>query len=135
MPIHKRELAAYIILMSISKGDEIKTVDALNMLEIFYSRRTARKIIRMLNNAGFLEVYGDRIRVRECGDALKKFLAQYVRSRAYRRLKSHNIGGVELTDNTVVVECRDRSIDLCEKNSIEVPGILKVIFKHPQKTL
>jgi hypothetical protein len=134
MPIKKREIAAYIILLNLGEK-EIPLKEALKLLEIFYSRRTARKILRMLNNAGFIEIYSDLIRLNDCRSAFRNFLIDYIRSIAYRRLKSFNIGEVKVNSkNSITVECREGRSDLCEKREIEIKDLVKIIFIHPQKT-
>ncbi len=133
MPIRKREIAAYIILSSL--GDEnIDLRKALDLLEVFYKRRTARKILKMLHSAGFLEISGRHVKINSCSDAFRRYISGYIRARAIKRLKSYNIGEVIDSGTTVRVVCNDPEHELCKKREILLDGLVRIEFTSPQRT-
>jgi len=91
MPIGKRELAAYLALLSIG-GSTVALEDARRVLELVFPRRAVKSVLRILAKSGFIEAGpGNTIRVREPREALEEYLAGYIAARVERNLRSRHI--------------------------------------------
>jgi len=91
MPIGKRELAAYLALLSIGESP-VSLGEAERVLELLFPRRAVKSVLKILAKSGFIEAGpGDTIRIREPRMALEEYLAGYIAARVERNLRSRHI--------------------------------------------
>lgn len=86
MPVKKRELAAYLVLLS--TGEEIPIERARTVLSTILSRKGVRSVLRVLSKSGFIEIRGARVLVRSPERALGAYLSGYIASRILRLSRS-----------------------------------------------
>lgn len=87
--ITKREIAYYLILRHVFHNRVFNLGEALDVLTLFGSKRTARKIIRLLVSRGLIEKVDTlSYRIKELEPALFQNLKAYIAQRIRRRLKS-----------------------------------------------
>jgi hypothetical protein len=87
--ITKREIAYYLILKQVFQNRIFNLGEALDILTLFGSKRTTRKIIKILVSRGLLErvdVY--QYKVKDLESSLLLNLRAYLAQRIYKRLKS-----------------------------------------------
>lgn len=90
MPVGKRELASYLLLLSL-ESEEVGLEEAREVLGIILPRKAIRSVIRILAKSGFIELQGARVRVKQPREALESYLANYIKARVERSLRSRNI--------------------------------------------
>lgn len=110
--ITKREIAYYFILKYVFSNRVFNLGEALDILTLFGSKRTARKIMKLLVSRGLIEKVGFLdYKVKELEPALFQNLKAYIVQRLYRRLKSAGLSAsIILRDGyeiLVVHNCRD----------------------------
>jgi len=90
--ISKRELAYYIILRSAFGEKPFNIGDALTLLELFGSRRTARNVLKRLKSRRIIVKVAEYTYVaRDLEEAFQDLLRDYIASRLVKTLKSRHI--------------------------------------------
>uniref|UniRef100_A0A7C2VGD4 Uncharacterized protein n=1 Tax=Ignisphaera aggregans TaxID=334771 RepID=A0A7C2VGD4_9CREN len=108
----KREIAYYIILRHVFRDGTFNLGEAITVLSLFGSKRTARKVIKLLLSRGLIEKVGDLVyRIKDLEPALANNLRNYIIQRMYRRLRSVGLD-VSLKDEiikpkVVIRNCND----------------------------
>ncbi|MEM1646394.1 MAG: hypothetical protein QXL96_11165 [Ignisphaera sp.] len=125
--ITKREIAYYFILKHVFNNRIFNIGEALDILTLFGSKRTARKIMKLLISRGLIEKVGSlNYRVRELEPILFKSLKAYIVQRMHRRLKSAGLStSIILRDQheiLVVHNCRDNLSSIFEL----IKGIIEI---------
>jgi len=111
--ITKREIAYYLILKQIFRDRVFNLGEAMDILTLFGSKHTVRKIMKILVSRGFLEkVSIHQYRVKDLESALLLNLKPYLVQRMYKRLKSLGLK-VSLDkyngcENIILYECDNR---------------------------
>lgn len=89
MPVRKRELAAYLVLLR--AGEEISLEKARAVLMTMMPRRSIRRVLRVLSVSGFIEIRGARVLVKSPEKALGSYLSEYIASRILRLSRSRHL--------------------------------------------
>lgn len=120
--ITKREIMYYIVLSQIFRDRVFNIGEALDILLLFGSKHTARKIIKILTSRGFLErVDMLNYRVRDVESALLRSIKDYMTERLYKRLKSLGFN-IEIMQEHNVKKIIIRKCDDNTKHMINVLG-------------
>lgn len=90
--ITKREMAYYFVLKHVFDDRIFNLGEVLDVLSLFGSKRTARRVIKRLVSRGLLERIGDmNYKVKSVEPALLASLKNYIKQRMYKRLKSFGL--------------------------------------------
>jgi len=90
MPIGKRELAAYLALLSLNR-EEIAIDQARSVLELIFPERSVKSVLRILSKSGFIDIDTKAIKVKDPRKALEEYLIKYIIARIERNLRSRHI--------------------------------------------
>lgn len=90
MPIGKRELAAYLALLSLNR-EEISIEHARSVLELLFPKRSVKNVMRILSKSGFINIDSKAVRVKDPRRALEEYLIKYILTRIERNLRSKHI--------------------------------------------
>jgi hypothetical protein len=90
MPICKRELAAYLALLSLNR-EEITIDQARSVLELLFPKRSVKSVLRILSKSGFIDIDSRVIKVKDPRKALEEYLIKYIIARIKRNLRSRHI--------------------------------------------
>ncbi len=119
--LSKREVA-YLLLLRKAFAKKFNLVEALDLLELFGSRRVARKVLKRLAAKGFLQRLGSvEYGIDDLENALWKLLLDYLAQRLQRNLRSRGLD---------VVVYRDR-----ESDRLVVEGCIDAEFTEVLKRL
>lgn len=90
MPIGKRELAAYLALLSFNR-ESVSIEEARSVLELLFPKKSVRSVLRILSKSGFIDTGSKEIKVKDPRKALEEYLAKYIIARIERNLRSKHI--------------------------------------------
>ncbi len=90
MPIGKRELAAYLALLSLNR-EEVTIEQARSILELMFPKRSVKSVLRILFKSGFIDIDSKAIKVKDPRKALEEYLIKYIIARIERNLRSRHI--------------------------------------------
>ncbi|MEM1525660.1 MAG: hypothetical protein QW775_04510 [Ignisphaera sp.] len=123
--ITKREIAYYLILKHVFNNSIFNLGEALDILSLFGSKRTAKKIIRLLVSRGLIEKVDTlSYRVNELEPALFQNLKAYIVQRIHRRLKS-----VGLSSSIILKDHRETlAIRNCSNTLVSTFELLRGII-------
>jgi len=92
LKLNKRLLSTYLILYSVFKSKEFNLGEALEVLKLYETRKSAKSDIKRLCKMGFLNRKGKLLyEAKEPYIALKNYLVKYIAKRIERGLKSLGI--------------------------------------------
>ena len=92
LKLNKRLLSTYLILYSVFKSKEFNLGEALEVLKLYETRKSAISDIKRLCKMGFLSRKGKLLyEAEEPYIALRNYLVKYIAKRIERRLKSLGI--------------------------------------------
>jgi hypothetical protein len=132
MPVGKRELASYLLLLSLER-EEVSLEEAREVLSIILPRKAIRSVLRILAKSGFIELLGARVRVKQPREALESYLTNYIRARVERSLRSRNIQfGVKISSNG------KHQIEIKDPRATSYKGLrlgfLEIIGRDPEES-
>ena len=92
MRLNKRLLSTYLILYSVFRSKKFNLGEALEILKLYETRKSAISDIKRLCKMGFLNKKDKLLyEAKEPYSALKNYLAEYIARRIEKRLKSLGI--------------------------------------------
>jgi len=105
LKLNKRLLSTYLIIYSVFKTKEFNLGEALEVLKLYETRKSAINDIKRLCKMGFLIKKNNlSYEAREPFEALRNYLAEYIAKRFERRLKSLNIRAQVNLNSKIIVK-------------------------------
>jgi len=120
--LSKRELAYYLILRSAFGEKPFNIGDALTLLELFGSRRTARNVLKRLKSRRIIiKVAEYTYVVRGLEEALQDLLRDYIANRLVKTLKSRHIPIDEIirTNEKIIIKVCGTHDDIRKLQSLQ----------------
>ncbi len=126
LKLNKKILSTYIILYSVFGNQEFNLGEALRVLSLFESKKSAISDIKHLHKMGFLKKTNSfTYSVKEPYTALKEYLKEYIASRIRRRLKSLSLKAEVKVNSKITVKVKNETL------FIKIPQNPLITFQEP----